>query len=387
MAEQARRGRRDEDRAEHAEDRHNAHPDRHRQQDRARGQEERDDGDRQQHHAGEVRCSPRRVRRDRRRLSGRVAFGKARAEARDDQQRVVDTQGEPEHRGCAQCDGVELGELEDHRDQPQASDDRARRDGQRHTRGHRTPEHEQQNEDQDRRCDQLARVQRLDRRLVDFAAQRRDAREVSTDRRVHARSDEVLERPDDRVDVATGRDPHVDADRRLPRARPQRLHLLGPGTPHRYRASPGAAPERCGKPGALAIDLARGPDQEDDQLLVEAPLTHIPPVGGLRAGNEQQRGLHLAFDAAADEPERHDDDDPAHEHPHGVTNGEAGDRCDHPSGLAIRRAGARGHRYSSVDRGAVQKAAGASSTLTRAHRSRHRVRIARKGFAHLEPPA
>jgi hypothetical protein len=159
---------------------------------------------------------------------------------------------------------------------------------------------------------------------------------VSADRRLHAGLDEVLERPDDRIDVSTGRDPQVDADRRLSRAWPQRLHLLGSGAPRRYRAGPGAALERARKLRALALDLARGPRQQDDHALVEAPFAQITPIGGLRAGDEQQRGLHLVLDVPADEPESHDDDGPAHEHRHGVPNGEAGDRRDQPSGLAIR---------------------------------------------------
>ena len=62
--------------------------------------------------------------------------------------------------------------------------------------------------------------------------------------------------------------------------------------------------------------------------LVEAALAQLTPAIGFRAGDEQQRGLHLLLDAAADDPERHDDDRPADEHGHRVAHGKARDRRD-----------------------------------------------------------
>ena len=175
---------------------------------------------------------------------------------------------------------------------------------------------------------------------------------------MHVVADELLERPDDGGDVAPGRDAQVDRDRRLVRARPQRLDLLRSRAPRRHRAGPGPPLERGRKAGSLAIDLAGGPRQQDDQRLVEAALAHVPPVRGLGAVDEEQRGLHLVLDAPADQSKGQDDDRPAHKHEDGVAYGEASQRGDQPI-----------------------------STLTRVRGSRHRVTIGEEGFACFEPLA
>ena len=144
---------------------------------------------------------------------------------------------------------------------------------------------------------------------------------------------------------------------------PMTVLMLPPGGIRRstlMAASPRARPQRprparrAGLQGEIARVPARrwsasasrgpwrsisraGPDEQDDQRLVEAALAHVAPVDRLRAGDEQQRRLHLVLDAPADQPERRDDEHPADEHRHGVPNREAGDRGDQPSSLASRR--------------------------------------------------
>ena len=159
---------------------------------------------------------------------------------------------------------------------------------------------------------------------------------MSADRRAHASLDVVLERPDDRVDVATGgrtrRSMLIAASSGLGRSASTCSALGLHGDIARVPARRWSALASCGP----WRSISRAGRQQDDHPLVEAPFAQVSPVGGLRAGDEQQRGCTLSSTPLPMSPKSHDDDGPAHEHRHGVANGEAGDRRDQPSGLAIR---------------------------------------------------
>ena len=89
--------------------------------------------------------------------------------------------------------------------------------------------------------------------------------------------------------------------------------------------------QRLPEPRSLAVDRARGTGEQHDELLVEAAFADVAPLGGLGAGYEQQRRLHLLLDPAADQAEGDDHDDPADQHRHGVTDREPGNRRDQAS--------------------------------------------------------
>ena len=100
------------------------------------------------------------------------------AEARDDEQRVVDAEREPDHRDHVERERVDLHARSDQAHQRGADARHEQAADRRHERRERAAEDRQQHHEQDRQRDQLALVERVQRGLVDRAHQRRLAGEV-----------------------------------------------------------------------------------------------------------------------------------------------------------------------------------------------------------------
>ena len=129
------------------------------------------------------------------------------AEARDDEQRVVDPDGQPHHHEHVHDDEVEDEGLADAGDDRQRDDDARDRDADRHHRGRDAAEDDDQDDQREREPEHLAAREVLVRRPADVLVDRLLADDQRAEPVASVRGGDAL---DDRLDVA----PELDEEQR-----------------------------------------------------------------------------------------------------------------------------------------------------------------------------
>ena len=133
--------------------------------------EEREAGDRDRDgQAGEDRRSARGSARLGRRVARRQPFVEVLPEARDDEERVVDADAEPDHRHEQRRDRVDVGEAGEDEEQEERRHERDDRERDRDRRRDERAEHDQQHDERGEQAEELLRAL-LDRRELGVAVE------------------------------------------------------------------------------------------------------------------------------------------------------------------------------------------------------------------------
>ncbi len=287
-AEQRQQPRQGADGDDDAEDRRD--PDRHRkrQQQRAGLDVGRQRQGREQRRARRDRGPTRRRPAALRRIVGVEAGGELLAEARDDQERVVDPERQPHHRADDERDRVDRHHRAEQDEDAAAGDHSEGAERERDRRSDDRPEDEQEDDQEQRHREQLGALSRVHRFFLQGPGHRREA---------------GLGRPQWRMDVLFedpvefgDRFPHrrrervvvVDDDQRPARARPEGIDRAAiPGRDHRRV---GAAPKRPHQGRALAFDLGGWAGEEDGERrrVAEVVLEQVFALRRPGAGDPQR---------------------------------------------------------------------------------------------------
>ncbi len=252
-----------------------------------------------------LHCDPRRL------ADVAVAFAALLAKTRDDQQRVVDAEGQAHHPDHADREEVHREEVIEDREQPAGRDHDGPADNDRHHRGQHRAEDEEQDEEQRRHRDHLPQLCRFFARLLQRIPDHRQPGDAGVDRLADPGVDRALHgRQDDRVPFRFGCfDPDDQGDDFRRRAETVDRAAAGPGRDHQQARRRFQAPRQL---PSLALDPGVWPAQHHHHRGVAAELVEGDFVGALAgaAADEYRVIDEFVLEVTTGEGEHPDNRDP-----------------------------------------------------------------------------